>query len=134
MSKEQLASRLLSSEALIGGTKLRTGQLTEEEWSRLIPASDILSKTDLYLDDTPGITIPEMKSRLRRLHNLDLVVIDYLQLMSSSRKIDSRVNEISEITRNLKILAKEMNVPVITLSQLSRAAESVMTTDRRLPT
>ena len=123
MSKEQLASRLLSSEALIGGTKLRTGQLTEEEWSRLIPASDILSKTDLYLDDTPGITIPEMKSRLRRLHNLDLVVIDYLQLMSSSRKIDSRVNEISEITRNLKILAKEMNVPVITLSQLSRAAE-----------
>lgn len=71
MSKEQLASRLLSSEALIGGTKLRTGQLTEEEWSRLIPASDILSKTDLYLDDTPGITIPEMKSRLRRLHNLD---------------------------------------------------------------
>ena len=107
MSKEQLASRLLSSEALIGGTKLRTGQLTEEEWSRLIPASDILSKTDLYLDDTPG----------------DLVVIDYLQLMSSGRKIDSRVNEISEITRNLKILAKEMNVPVITLSQLSRAAE-----------
>ena len=97
--------------------------LTEEEWSRLIPASDILSKTDLYLDDTPGITIPEMKSRLRRLHNLDLVVIDYLQLMSSGRKIDSRVNEISEITRNLKILAKEMNVPVITLSQLSRAAE-----------
>ena len=87
------------------------------------PASDILSKTDLYLDDTPGITIPEMKSRLRRLHNLDLVVIDYLQLMSSGRKIDSRVNEISEITRNLKILAKEMNVPVITLSQLSRAAE-----------
>ncbi len=123
MSKEQLASRLLSSEALIGGTKLRTGQLTEEEWSRLIPASDILSKTDLYLDDTPGITIPEMKSRLRRLHNLDLVVIDYLQLMSSGRKIDNRVNEISEITRNLKILAKEMNVPVITLSQLSRAAE-----------
>ena len=123
MSKEQLASRLLSSEALIGGTKLRTGQLTEEEWSRLIPASDILSKTDLYLDDTPGITIPEMKSRLRRLHNLDLVVIDYLQLMSSGRKIDSRVNEISEITRNLKILAKEMNVPVIPLSQLSRAAE-----------
>ena len=123
MSKEQLASRLLSSEALIGGTKLRTGQLTEEEWSRLIPASDILSKTDLYLDDTPGITISEMKSRLRRLHNLDLVVIDYLQLMSSGRKIDSRVNEISEITRNLKILAKEMNVPVITLSQLSRAAE-----------
>ncbi|MDD6989312.1 replicative DNA helicase [Ruminococcus sp.] len=123
MSKEQLASRLLSTEALISGTKLRTGKLSEEEWSRLIPASDVLSKAELYLDDTPGITITEMKSRLRRLRNLDLVVIDYLQLMGSGRRIDNRVQEISEITRNLKILAKEMNVPVITLSQLSRASE-----------
>lgn len=123
MSKEQLASRLLSTEALISGTKLRTGKLSEDEWSRLIPASDVLSKAELYLDDTPGITIPEMKSRLRRLHNLDLVIIDYLQLMASGRRIENRVQEISEITRNLKILAKEMNVPVITLSQLSRAAE-----------
>ena len=123
MSKEQLASRLLSTEALISGTKLRTGKLNDEEWSRLIPASDVLSKAELYLDDTPGITITEMKSRLRRLRNLDLVVIDYLQLMGSGRRIDNRVQEISEITRNLKILAKEMNVPVITLSQLSRAAE-----------
>ena len=126
MSKEQLASRLLSSEALIGGTKLRTGKLTEEEWSRLIPASDILSKTDLYLDDTPGITIPEMKSRLRRLRNLDLVVIDYLQLMSGSgaRKGDSRQQEISDISRSLKGLARELNVPVIALSQLSRSVEA----------
>ena len=123
MSKEQLASRLLSTEALISGTKLRTGKLSEEEWNRLIPASDVLSKAELYLDDTPGITITEMKSRLRRLRNLDLVVIDYLQLMGSGRRIDNRVQEISEITRNLKILAKEMNVPVITLSQLSRASE-----------
>lgn len=123
MSKEQLASRLLSTEALISGTKLRTGKLSEEEWSRLIPASDVLSKAELYLDDTPGITITEMKSRLRRLKHLDLVVIDYLQLMGSGRRIDNRVQEISEITRNLKILAKEMNVPVITLSQLSRASE-----------
>lgn len=123
MSKEQLASRLLSTEALISGTKLRTGKLNDEEWSRLIPASDVLSKAELYLDDTPGITITEMKSRLRRLRNLDLVVIDYLQLMGSGRRIDNRVQEISEITRNLKILAKEMNVPVITLSQLSRASE-----------
>lgn len=123
MSKEQLASRLLSTEALVSGTKLRTGRLSEEEWSRLIPASDILSKSELYLDDTPGITISEMKSRLRRLRNLDLVVIDYLQLMSSGRRIENRVQEISEITRKLKILAKEMNVPVITLSQLSRASE-----------
>ena len=123
MSKEQLASRLLSTEALISGTKLRTGKLNDEEWSRLIPASDVLSKAELYLDDTPGITITEMKSRLRRIRNLDLVVIDYLQLMGSGRRIDNRVQEISEITRNLKILAKEMNVPVITLSQLSRASE-----------
>jgi replicative DNA helicase len=123
MSKEQLASRLLSTEALISGTKLRTGKLSDEEWGRLIPASDVLSKAELYLDDTPGITITEMKSRLRRLRNIDLVVIDYLQLMGSGKRIDNRVQEISEITRNLKILAKEMNVPVITLSQLSRASE-----------
>ena len=123
MSKEQLASRLLSSEALVGGTKLRTGKLTDEEWQRLIPASDILKNANLYIDDTPGITITEMKSRLRRLRQIDLVVVDYLQLMSSTRRIDSRVNEISEITRSLKIMAKELNVPVITLSQLSRASE-----------
>ena len=123
MSKEQLASRLLSSEALIEGTKLRTGKLNDEEWGRLIPASDILGKSELYLDDSPGITITEMKSKLRRMRNLDLVIIDYLQLMGSGRRIDNRVQEISEITRNLKILAKEMNVPVVTLSQLSRASE-----------
>ncbi|MCD8025922.1 MAG: replicative DNA helicase [Clostridiales bacterium] len=123
MSKEQLASRLLSTEALVGGTKLRSGNLNDDEWARLIPAGDVLSKANLYLDDTPGITVTEMKSRLRRLKDLDLVVIDYLQLMASGRRIDNRVQEISEITRNLKILAKEMNVPVITLSQLSRASE-----------
>ncbi len=123
MSKEQLASRLLSSEALVGGTKLRTGKLSDEEWQRLVPASDILKNANLYIDDTPGITITEMKSRLRRLRNIDLVVVDYLQLMSSTRRIESRVNEISEITRSLKIMAKELNVPVITLSQLSRASE-----------
>lgn len=123
MSKEQLASRLLSSEALIEGTKLRTGKLNDEEWDRLIPASDILGKSELYLDDSPGITITEMKSKLRRMRKLDLVIIDYLQLMGSGRRIENRVQEISEITRNLKILAKEMNVPVITLSQLSRASE-----------
>lgn len=123
MSKEQLASRLLSAEALIEGTKLRIGKLNDEEWDRLIPASDILGKSELYLDDSPGITITEMKSKLRRMRKLDLVIIDYLQLMGSGRRIDNRVQEISEITRNLKILAKEMNVPVITLSQLSRASE-----------
>lgn len=123
MSKEQLASRLLSTEGLITGTKLRTGKLNTDEWTRLIEAGDILSRTELYLDDTPGITIPEMKAKIRRLKGVDLIIIDYLQLMSSSRRIDNRVQEISEITRNLKIMAKEFNVPVITLSQLSRASE-----------
>lgn len=123
MSREQLASRLLSSEAMVGGTKLRTGRLNDDEWNRLIPASDVLKNAEIFIDDTPGMTITEMKSKLRRLRSVDLVVVDYLQLMSSTRRIDSRVNEISEITRNLKILAKELNVPVITLSQLSRASE-----------
>ena len=123
MTKEQLASRLLSTEGLISGTTLRTGKLSPEEWTRLIEAGDVLNKAEIYLDDTPGITVPEMKAKLRRLKHVDLIVIDYLQLMSGSRRIDNRVQEISEITRNLKILAKEFNVPVITLSQLSRASE-----------
>ena len=124
MSKEQLASRLLSSEALVGGTKLRTGKLSDEEWQRLVSAGDVLNKADMYLDGTPGITVSEMKAKLRRLKNIDLVIIDYLQLMSSGgKRTDNRVQEISEITRNLKIVAKEINVPVICLSQLSRASE-----------
>lgn len=123
MSREQLASRLLSSEALISGTTLRTGKLSDDEWERLIPASDVLGSTEMYLDDTPGLTVPAMKAKLRRLKDVDLVIIDYLQLMSGARRTDNRVQEISEITRNLKIMAKEINVPVITLSQLSRESE-----------
>lgn len=123
MSKEQLVSRLLSSKGQIPGQNLKIGRLNEKEWERLIEAGDILSKAPLYIDDTPGITIPEMKAKLRRLGNVDLVIIDYLQLMTSARRIDNRVQEISEITRNLKIMAKEFDVPVITLSQLSRASE-----------
>ena len=123
MTKEQLVSRLLSAEALVGGTKLRTGDLKPEEWQRLIGAGDILKNTNIYLDDTPGITVPEMKAKLRRLKHVDLVVIDYLQLMSTGRRDGNRVQEISELTRNLKILAKEIDVPVICLSQLSRASE-----------
>ncbi len=124
MTKEQLASRLMSTEALVAGTKLRTGKLRDEEWQRLVSAGDVLSHCEFYLDDTPGITVAEIKSKLRRLRQIDLVVIDYLQLMTSGRRIDNRVQEVSEITRNLKILAKEINVPVICLSQLNRAAES----------
>ncbi len=123
MTKEQLTSRLLSTESLVSGIKLKTGKLAEDEWIRLIEAGDILSKSEIYFDDTPGITVPEMKAKLRRLKGVDLVIIDYLQLMSGGRRIDNRVQEISEITRNLKIMAKEINVPVVTLSQLSRASE-----------
>ena len=123
MTKDQLVSRLLSAEALVGGTKLRTGKLNDEEWQRIISAGDVLSKCDMYLDDTPGISVPAMKAKLRRLKNIDLVVIDYLQLMTTGRHTDNRVQEISEITRNLKVLAKELSVPVICLSQLSRASE-----------
>ncbi len=123
MSKEQLVSRLLSTEALVEGTKLRTGRLSEDEWVRLIEAGDTLSKTELYFDDNPSITVPEIKAKLRRLRDVDLVVIDYLQLMTASTRIDNRVQEISQITRNLKIMAKELNVPVLTLSQLARDSE-----------
>lgn len=123
MSKEQLASRLLSTEGMIEGTKLRTGKLQDDEWGRLIEAGDVIRKTEMYFDDTPGISVPELKAKLRRLKNVDLVIVDYLQLMSGSRRIESRVNEVSEITRSLKALAKEFNVPVIVLSQLSRASE-----------
>lgn len=123
MGREQLASRLLSSEALISGTKLRTGQLSDSEWPRLVEAADILSKAEIYLDDSPGITVPGIKAKVRRLKDVDLIIIDYLQLMSSARPIDNRVQEISDITRNLKIMAKELNVPVITLAQLARGSE-----------
>ena len=124
MSSEQLAQRLLSSQALVEGKSLRTGELSGDDWVRIAMASQVLSKANIYLDDTPGITIGEMKAKLRRLKQVDLVIIDYLQLMSSGRRIENRVQEVSEITRNLKIMAKEMNVPLITLSQLSRGPES----------
>ncbi len=124
MSKEQLVMRLLSSEALVASEKLRSGKLQDNDWRKIAEASDVLSRAELYFDDTPGITVPEMKARLRRLGNVDLVAIDYLQLMSSGRRSENRVQEISEITRNLKILAKEFDVPVLTLSQLSRSTES----------
>ncbi len=123
MGREQLASRLLSSEALVEGTKLRSGDLTEGEWAHLIEAGDILRQADLYFDDSPSITVPEMKGKLRRLDHVDLVIVDYLQLMTGTRKNDNRVNEISEITRTLKVMAKELDVPVIALSQLRRPTE-----------
>lgn len=123
MGREQLASRLLSSVAAVEGTKLRSGDLNEDDWTRLVEAGDVLGKADLYFDDNPSITVPEMKAKLRRLGDVDLVIIDYLQLMNSARRIDNRVQEITEITRSLKIMAKELNVPVIAMSQLRRPTE-----------
>lgn len=123
MSNEQLVTRIMSSEARVKSEKLKIGNLSGDEWVKLAASADVLSKTNIYLDDTAGITVAEMKAKLRRLKNLSLVVIDYLQLMSSGKRTENRVQEISQMTRNLKIMAKELNVPVILLSQLSRAAE-----------
>ena len=124
MGKEQLANRILSSQAMIKGSLLRTGKLTSDDWIRISEATQILYKSNIYIDETPGITVGQMKAKLRRIKDVDLVVIDYLQLMSSGKRIESRVQEVSEITRGLKIMAKELKVPVITLSQLSRSTET----------
>ncbi len=129
MSKEQLVTRMLSSESLVESEYLMKGNISGEQWVKLAAGAERLSKMNVYLDDTAGITVPQMKAKLRRLKNPGLVIIDYLQLMNSGRRIDNRVNEISEITRQLKLMAKELDVPVITLSQLSRSVES--RTDKR---
>ena len=129
MSKEQLVQRMLCSEATIDSQRLRIGELEERDWTKLISAADRLSSAPIYIDDTPGITVMEMRSKARRLkieHDLQLIIIDYLQLMqgSSNKGGDNRQQEISEISRSLKALARELNVPVIALSQLSRSVES----------
>ena len=124
MSAEQLVNRVISSEALVDSYSLRTGELKSEEWDHIAQAASSLSGCDILIDDTPGITVTAMKAKLRRVSNLGLVVIDYLQLMQSDRKIENRTQEVSEISRSLKILAKELNVPVICCSQLSRGTES----------
>ena len=124
MSAEQLVSRMLSSEALVDSHNIRSGELTKEDWDKLAVASGNLVGCDIYIDDTTGITASAMKSKLRRVKNLGLVVIDYLQLMQSDKKIDNRVQEVSDISRNLKILAKDLMVPIICCAQLSRSPES----------
>ncbi|NLM42921.1 MAG: replicative DNA helicase [Clostridiales bacterium] len=126
MSKEQLSQRLLCSEALIDAHRLRTGDITEDEWIKLAKAMGVLADKPIFIDDTPAITITEMRAKCRRLkieHGLGLVAIDYLQLMSGSTKYDSRQQEVSDISRSLKALARELDVPVVALSQLSRAPE-----------
>ena len=132
MSREQLAMRLLASESFVELQKLATGKLSEEEWTKLCMASAALSQTDIRIDDNPSITVAEMNAKLRRVDNLGLVIIDYLQLMQGSgygKSDGNRVNIVSDISRSLKIMAKELNVPVVCLSQLSRGPES--RTDKR---
>lgn len=126
MSKEQLTQRLLCSEALIDAHRLRIGDINEDEWVKLARAMGPLSEAPIYIDDTPSISITEMRAKSRRLkleHDLGLIVIDYLQLMQGKGNAESRQQEISEISRSLKALAREINVPVVALSQLSRAPE-----------
>ena len=125
MSKEQLAYKLLCSEANVDMLKLRTGNLEDKDWENIARASGPLSSAKIYIDDTAGVSIMEMRSKCRRLkieYGIDLILIDYLQLMSGSGE-ESRQQEVSEISRNIKAIAKEMQCPVIALSQLSRAPE-----------
>ena len=129
MSNEQLAQRIISTEARIVSNKLRTGEITDADWEKLGLALQNLVHCELYFDDTANITVPEMKARVRRMKDVECVVIDYLQLMTGTKKTDNRVQEISEITRGLKMMAKDLNIPVITCSQLSR--NTAKTADHR---
>jgi len=130
MSKDQLAQRLLSMDARIDQQRLRTGIIEEDEWDRIVFAMDTLSESNIWIDDTAGISTMEMRSKARRLHaehGIDLIIVDYLQLMQATiggKRNENRVQEISEISRSLKGLARELNVPVLALAQLSRAVES----------
>ena len=126
MSKEQLALRMLCSEARVDAQRVRTGFLSEKDWNRLIMAADPLAEALIFIDDTPALPILEMRAKARRLqseHGLGLVVVDYLQLMRGRSNVERREQEISEISRSLKAMAKELKIPVIALSQLNRKVE-----------
>ncbi len=129
MSVEQLVSRMLSSEALVDSYAIRSGNLTGDDWEKLARASSMLGECEILIDDTAGIKPSAMISKLRRVRNLGLVVVDYLQLIQSDVRSDNRVHEVGEISRNLKLLAKELKVPIICCAQLSRGPES--RTDKR---
>ncbi|MCD8397462.1 MAG: replicative DNA helicase [Lachnospiraceae bacterium] len=126
MSKEQLVNRLFAMESRVESQALRTGNLSDSEWANLIEAAGTIGRSNLIIDDTPGISVSELRSKCRKYkleHNLDIIMIDYLQLMTGSRRADSRQQEISDISRSLKEIARELQVPVVALSQLSRAVE-----------
>ncbi len=133
MTKQQLAERILSSEALVDSNSLMKGSITTEMWKKLADAAGRLSKTQLLLDESSNITVTEMKAKLRRLKNLGLVIIDYLQLMHSERHTDNRVLEIGNITRDLKLMAKDLGVPVILCSQLRRESNATSKPGERMP-
>ena len=124
MSGEQLVTRLLSSEALVDSSRLRTGQLKTEDWDNIAGVISTLSGCDIYIDDTSAITSAEMKSKLRRIPNLGLVVIDYIGLMQSTANTDNRAQQVGEISRNLKIMAKDFGIPIVCCAQLNRGTES----------
>ncbi len=124
MSKEQIVARMINSEALLPSDAMKTGRVAADKWKQIMESADILSQLPIYIDDTPGCTVSMIKSKLRRMKNLGVVIVDHLQLMNSvSNFHGNRVLEISEISRQLKVMAKELNVPVIALSQLSRSSE-----------
>ena len=126
MSREQLINRLLSMESSVDAQLLRSGNLSDKQWSDLIESAGIVGESKLIIDDTPGISVAELRRRCRKYkleHNIDIIMIDYLQLMQGSKRADSRQQEISDISRSLKEIAREMQVPVVALSQLSRAVE-----------
>jgi replicative DNA helicase len=132
MSNEQIVQRLIAAETGIDSQRLRRGEIADEEWGRFVKATSDLAETNLFIDDTPSISALEMRTKARRLHaefGLDLLVVDYLQLMRGDYRSENRVQEISSISRSLKALARELNVPVLALSQLSRGVES--RTDKR---
>ena len=124
MSGEQLVTRILSSEALVDSYSLRSGQLKNEDWNNIASVVQSLSGCDIYIDDTSAITSTEMKSKLRRIKNLGLVVIDYIGLMQSTSSSDNRAQQVGEISRNLKIMAKDFGIPIICCAQLNRGTES----------
>jgi replicative DNA helicase len=127
MSKEQLVQRMLCAHAKVDAHKVRTGYLSTSDWPRLTAAAGKLSEAPIYIDDTPGISVMELRAKARRLkahHDIKLIILDYMQLMRGSAGIENRQQEISEISRSLKSLARELNVPLVAISQLSRAVES----------
>ncbi len=123
MTKEQLAMRVLGTEARVSSMKMRNGQISDSEWVKLGTATSALNDCELYFDDTSSITVPEMKAKIRRLGGVECVIIDYLGLIKGSTRTDNRVQEVQEITRNLKMMAKDLNIPIVCCAQLSRGTE-----------